>query len=1057
MLTFQELIFRLNEFWAQQGCVILQPWDQEVGAGTFHPATFLGVLGPQPTHVAYVQASRRPVDGRYGDNPNRAQHYYQYQVLIKPSPDQIQELYLDSLRYLGIDLAVQEVRFVEDNWESPALGAWGIGWEVWLNGMEVTQFTYFQQAGGVKVSPTAVELTYGLERLAMHLQAVQNMYDLIWSNQPRVTYGQLFRRYEREMSVFNFERSDQQQLDAQFTAWYQSCVQLAEQQLVYPAYEAAIKCSHLFNLLDARGALSVNQRQRLMLQVRELTWLIAKSYLASASGVEDPDSSNKSGADSVSCVSSVSHQRAQTDSNSNGNNGNKIDEPSPTTAPLLLEIGTGELPPDQLANIAQQLAHNLQAELQRARLIVSELDTQHNNNNNSADDKIDRPDVEIFYTPRRIAVRLKAVATAQPSQQQLVRGPSMQIALDAQQQPTLAARKFAASCGVAVEELTWVQDQKGTGYLAAQKKSAGQPALTLLPALINRAVQAIKCKRGMYWGQEQGPFVRPVKWVLALLGRQVIPVTLFGRAADRVSYGHPFHHPASIDIPQPSEYEQRLMQIGQVMVVPQQRQQRIVEQLQQVAGVVVDDALLTQITNLVEWPTVLVCHFDLRFLQMPEEIIITTLRHHQRSFVVRDLALSPAPLTNQFVIVSNLQSVDPQQIIRGNEVVVAARLADAEYFYQQDLKTPLADYLPRLQDRLFFHQLGSLYDKSLRNETLASVLSYMLGADETVCRTAARYAKCDLASQVVGEFPELQGVMGGCYAQAEQLPSEVVQAIKEHYLPRFAEDQLPQSLAGCVVAIADRLDTLVGLFSIGQQPTGEKDPLALRRSAIAIIRIILAHSLSLDLYELIMQAISNYPYLHHDLQQEEAVATALQRFLLERLQAFYSTSANAQPINPKMVKAALAARYLQQGLHLLKLHQLVLAVATFLHSQAAQSLLNTYKRVHNLLQKSQLELSVGNIDNSLFTDPAEQQLLDTVRRVQAAVWQQIAKSDFVAALQQLLDLSDPLAEFLSQVRVVDSAAPQVTENRLHLLHEVQQLMLSVVDFSYLISGERGLS
>ncbi len=280
MLTFQEIISKLNQFWMQQGCAILQPWDQEVGAGTFHPATFLGALGERPTKAAYVQASRRPTDGRYGDNPNRGQRYYQYQVIIKPSLDNIQEVYLGSLRFLGIDLTKEEVRFVEDNWESPALGAWGIGWEVWLNGMEVTQFTYFQQVGGFKCQPTTVELTYGLERLAVYLQQVGSMYDVVWSQHPAITYGELFKRYEFDMSTFNFERSDAEKLQRQFNDWYEECLNMLRYRLVYPAYEAAIKCSHLFNLLDARGVLSVSQRQSYMLQVREMTQQVAEVYLS---------------------------------------------------------------------------------------------------------------------------------------------------------------------------------------------------------------------------------------------------------------------------------------------------------------------------------------------------------------------------------------------------------------------------------------------------------------------------------------------------------------------------------------------------------------------------------------------------------------------------------------------------------------------------------------------------------------------------------------------------------------------------------------------------------
>ena len=277
--TFQDIILQLQHYWAEQGCVILQPLDMEVGAGTFHPATFLRALGPEPWNAAYVQPSRRPTDGRYGKNPNRGQHFYQFQVVMKPSPENIQELYLDSLRSLNIDPLTDDIRFVEDNWESPTLGAWGLGWEVWYNGMEISQFTYFQQAGGLECNPVAGEISYGLERIAMYLQNVNNMYDLVWTDQPsRVTYGDVFLQNETEMSQYNFTHANVQNLLSQFVVYENDCKHLLESALSLPAYEMVLKASHAFNLLDSRGAISVSERQNYILRIRTLARLVAEAY-----------------------------------------------------------------------------------------------------------------------------------------------------------------------------------------------------------------------------------------------------------------------------------------------------------------------------------------------------------------------------------------------------------------------------------------------------------------------------------------------------------------------------------------------------------------------------------------------------------------------------------------------------------------------------------------------------------------------------------------------------------------------------------------------------------
>ncbi len=294
VLTFQDLILRLQQFWAENGCVVVQPLDLEVGAGTFHPATFLRAIGPEPWNSAYVQPSRRPTDGRYGDNPNRLQHYYQFQVVLKPSPDNFQELYLESLKAIGIDTLVHDIRFIEDNWESPTLGAWGLGWEVWLNGMEVTQFTYFQQVGGLSCKPVMGEITYGLERLAMYLQNKDSIYDLIWAETPNgaVTYGDVFHQNEVEQSTYNFEYADVPALFQAFEQAEKMCLTLIDKKLPLPAYEQALKASHYFNLLDARKAISVTERQQFILKVRNMSKSVAKMYYQSREALGFPGCQN---------------------------------------------------------------------------------------------------------------------------------------------------------------------------------------------------------------------------------------------------------------------------------------------------------------------------------------------------------------------------------------------------------------------------------------------------------------------------------------------------------------------------------------------------------------------------------------------------------------------------------------------------------------------------------------------------------------------------------------------------------------------------------------------
>lgn len=991
MLSFQDIIDRLNRFWASQGCAILQPWDQEVGAGTFHPATFLGALGPQPSRVAYVQASRRPTDGRYGENPNRGQRYYQYQVIIKPSLLNIQELYLTSLEALGIDTKQHEVRFVEDDWKSPALGAWGIGWEVWLNGMEISQFTYFQQVGGVKCKPTTVEITYGLERLAMYIQKTTNMYDLKWND--KLTYGALFQQYEAQMSSFNFTKSDPKMLLAEFEAWQQQCDRLLKDKLFYPAYESAIKCSHLFNLLDARGALSVSQRQEYLLTVRKMTSAVAETYLKTLEVTDQLEpKTHKELASPLTAETKVKHAFSD----------------------LLLELGTGELPPDQVADLAKQLAQNLLNKLLEAGLGSAAI-------------------VEHFYTPRRIAVRITKIATKQPAKEQLLRGPALVAAYDTSHQPTLAAIKFAESNGASPKDFITVKDDKGHSFVAIKRVVKGDLAANLLPKLIQDSISALNFKRGMYWGDNLGPFVRPLNWLVAIFDSKVLPLNLWGVTASNKTYGLRTKQAKPLAVT-PTNYLTVLYK-AKVLADPKERQNSIETQLKKIPGVKLDQALLEQIVNLVEWPVVLEGSFSKAFLSLPREVIETTLKHHQRCFVVTKPRSSD--LTNKFVLVANQDSSDPKVMVHGQEIVVTARLTDASYFYKLDNKADLIKWLEALASRQFFEGLGSLKDKTQRNVKLTAWLSTTLKlteADSVASVEAAKYAKVDLMSQMVNEFPELQGIMGGYYTE-KSLPKAAATAIKEQYLPRFTGDMVPSSAVSIVLALSDRLDTLTSLFSINKQPTGDKDPLALRRLATSLIRIIVENKLNLNLNQAFAAALK---IIRPDANKEFSLEliSKLWQFMLDRVPSYLKLSL-------PVIKACVSAA----NFNLTSLKERAKALEVFMQQPSAKLLLQAFKRVDNLLAKANLS-----------SESAEAKIspVNTYEKALHAKLKQLASSDFkdyAAALNNLVTLAEPLDAFLTNVKVIDLDDASGTKQRLQLLNEVNKLVTSVADFNYLLSGQ----
>ncbi len=823
-LTFQEIILTLEAFWGARGCLIWQPHHTEVGAGTMNPATVLRVLGPEPWNVAYVEPSIRPDDGRYGENPNRLQQHYQYQVILKPDPGNPQELYLQSLEALGINPREHDIRFVEDNWESPALGAWGLGWEVWLDGQEITQFTYFQQAGGYALDPLAVELTYGLERIAIALQKVTSFRDIVWTHRPDgtpLTYGEINLQNEREQSAYYFDVADVgrlRDLYAHYSAEAEACL---AQNLVLPAHDYVLKMSHTFNVLDARGAIGVTERQAAFGKMRALARRVSEAYLAERERLGLPLGRTAPPA---------------------------MPEPAPMPAtpsaptPFLLEIGTEELP-----------AADVEAALAQLRDLTPKL---------LAEARLTHGAVQVFGTPRRLAVHVADLAPAQPLAEVWVKGPPAARAFTPEGTPTPGAEGFARSKGVNVADLVR-READGGEYVFALVKEGGQPAPVVLAALLPKLLAALKFEKTMRWRTgDPTAFSRPIRWLVALLDEAVVPFTYAGLASGRLSRGlRPFGSP-TLTIPSAQAYFDTLRQ-ARIEIDPAARRAAILRQARKLAksvgGVLADEGVLAEVTHLVESPTALLGHFDPEALELPREVLISVMKKHQRYFPVqtKDGALLP-----HFIAVRNGDSKALDIVAEGNAQVIRARFADARFFVREDLKTPLADFRPRLSTLTFQKQVGSMLDKSERIEHLTAALARALDLTEGETATAIRAAhlcKADLVSQMVVEMTSLQGLMGRDYALRSGETPAVANAIREHYLPASATEPLPASLPGVVVGLADRLDSLTALFAAGLAPTGSADPFGLRRAALGVARLLTEKGLLLDLRAVIGQAIDLLP------------------------------------------------------------------------------------------------------------------------------------------------------------------------------------------------------
>ncbi len=685
------------------------------------------------------------------------------------------------------------------------------------------------------------------------------------------------------------------------------------------------------------------------------------------------------------------------------------------TQDLLFELGTGELPSATLKRLSQSLSEAFADGLAGAGLAYTE--------------------IRSFVTPRRLAIIADNCATRQPDREIRRRGPAIQAAFDDSGNPTRAATGFARSCDTTVEQLGYEQTDKGE-WLSCNVRQAGKPAAELLPAIAARALQRLPIPKRMRWGDTSARFIRPVHWLVFMQGKDTIRCKLMGVRAGRQSCGHRFHHPQAITIDKPSEYVGRL-EAGRVIADFTARRRRIDEQVRTAAASLGgqadrDAALLDEVTALVEWPVPVTAGFEERYLQVPHEILIHTMKKNQKYFPIFK---QDGSLMNKFIAIANIDSRNPDVIRSGNERVIRPRLADAGFFWEQDGRQRLEDHLEATKSVVFQQKLGSLYDKSRRVSGLAAGIAAAIGADIPLAQRAGLLSRCDLMTATVGEFPDMQGIMGRHQARRDHEPEELAQAMDEFYMPRFSGDRLPATATGIAISLAEKMDTLLGIFGIGMKPTGDKDPFALRRAALGALRILREHQLNIDLHHLLQQAAEQLG----DRLADHNVVDEVYDFMINRLKSLYAEDG--------ITAEAFASVAVRRPGNIADLDKRLQAVIGFQQLPEAEALAAADKRIGNILKKADERLP-PQPDPRLFRQEEETALNNQIDAIGAAVAPILSQGDYKAVLKRLAALRRPVDAFFDAVMVmVEDRATRT--NRLALLARLQRLFSQVADISRL--------
>lgn len=683
---------------------------------------------------------------------------------------------------------------------------------------------------------------------------------------------------------------------------------------------------------------------------------------------------------------------------------------------LLIEVGTEELPPKALKRLSEAFSNGVIDGLKKAGFEINE--------------------VRSFASPRRLALLISKIAASQPDRKVERKGPALKAAYDEAGNPTKAVQGFARSCGVEPDQLEKLETDKGS-WLVFRATEKGQPLSALAENIINQSLAKLPVPKRMRWGDKTTEFVRPVHWVVLMYGNEVIPATVLGIESGNRTQGHRFHASEPVTLRHAADYQKTLESQGYVLADFEQRQQVIKQQVLDIAAslggkAVIDEDLLDEVTALNEWPVAIAGEFEKAFLSVPAEALIKTMQDNQKYFPVID---ETGKLKNCFITISNIKSQSPEKVKAGNERVVRPRLADAKFFWEQDQKQPLEAFADALENVVFQEKLGTIAEKTQRVTELAGKIAATVGANEGFVKRAAQLGKCDLMTEMVGEFASLQGVMGKRYAEAGGEPEEVAIAIDEQYMPRGASDKTAETVTGQILSISDKLDTLVGVFAIGQKPTGVKDPYALRRASLGILRTIIERELDLDLSVLIHDAA----LLLADKVDAQQVEEEVFDYILERLRAYYLD--RGVPVDVFDAVAAL------KPTRPLDFDKRIKAVTVFRELPEAKSLAAANKRVGNILKKS-AGSAEGNIDDALFEEEAEKSLYTELKSLEGGVVDRFDNGDYTAALKQLSVLREPVDAFFDSVMVM-ADDEKIKNNRIALLSTMHNLFLRAADLSRL--------
>jgi len=1006
-----------------------------MGAGTFHPHTFFRSLGADSWGSVYVQSCRRPIDGRYGKSPNRLQHYYQLQVLLKPAPSNILDLYLNSLQHIGIKLKQNDIGLYEDNWKSPTLGAWGLGWEVRANGEEITQFTYFQELAGLPVEQVPCELTYGLERLYMYTYGYNNILDIPFNE--KFTYGDIFYQNENQFSEFNFKTADTKLLFSQFDLYEKKVKELCGNNLSLPAYDYVLDASHAFNLLDSRGAISVTERQRFLGRVRDCAKICAHTYIKNLSSSKSVSENTQN---TLYLQSELSSYEPKVNSTKT-----KRKLHSDKTVDIVFEIGVEEMPPSFQKSAEKSL-------LEKFKLYHGTLLNTYSYSSVFVD-FLNKMETTLSVSARRIVFHCKHVPQFEPEQTIDLWGPAERVAKDDVGMLTKAGLGFCKKQNLKENEVSIKKNPKtNIAFLYAKKTIPSSDFPTKLISEFKKMVYQLDAPIKMHWlpkEEQMHNFIRPVRWIVCLIDNTVFPVDMFGIQSSSFTYGQRILSPAPISLNNTTEYFEKLIN-SHVYVESTNRKNNILKQISDILGkldknieLISDDDLLAKCVGLTESPFVFLGKFESKYLQLPPKLISSVLKTHMNYFSLWDT--KSKQISTYYIGVANYKCTQIKSMILGTQKVVTSRLEDGAFYFDSDLATPIESLRVQLKNQVFQDDLGSLFDKSERLSIFTKSIAKLLNAkrhssfsedDIEILQNSGQHCKNDLKTGCVQEFPdELQGVMGGVLVRAQNTfqdkSKNVAQAIEEHYFPINAHAPLPSTRYALLLALADKLDSLILFLSVGFDPKGSHDPFGLRRLAIAIARILnLKHEQNTIPYKCSIDELIK-TWHEYAGKQFHINSSKIKKFFVERAKSILREEFETNHV--ESISKVLEDFPVSNAVPLLK------SLQNFVQNSDC---LTAYKRARSMTQ----HVGEGQIYPKFFVHESEHRLYSVLCTIEQKLKKYFDQEDFEKFFQELLLVNPPLAEFFDSVLVNDENL-DIRQNRLQLLLKTRKLYECTIDLS----------